>query len=279
MIELNKKIKRTQETYGLLWEREAAATPIARWHFNDMQDKINVPIVRGNIGIDIGSGCGYDAYIMAKNNPGVTILALDISDGVFKAQNLANRLSNMSVIKGSAADVPLKDDTLDFVYSFGVLHHIPSPEQGLREIRRVLKPGSPLFIYLYEDHSGNPVKHFALEIIKIIRKVTIRIPSKLLYLLSYIASPFVVLLFSYPAKILDKFKATKPLAKKIPFNFGTHPFSLAGDLYDRFGAPLEHRFSKNEISDLFNKTGFININIDRFESKAGWVAWGYKTNV
>lgn len=35
----------------------------------------------------------------------------------------------------------------------------------------------------------------------------------------------------------------RPFSKKIPLNFGTDLFSLRGDLYDLFDAPIELRFS------------------------------------
>ncbi len=65
----------------------------------------------------------------------------------------------------------------------------------------------------------------------------------------------------------------------MPFNFGTHLFSVAPDLYDRLSVPIELRFSRKEISDLFEKNGFRDIEIKRYEAKAGWAARGYKKDV
>jgi len=42
----------------------------------------------------------------------------------------------------------------------------------------------------------------------------------------------------------------------MPFDFGTGLFSLRGDLYDRFNAPIEHRFRARQAKDLFVKSGF-----------------------
>ena len=108
------------------------------------------------------------------------------------------------------------------------------------------------------------------------RGITTRIPPKILYALSLIASPFIFIFFSCPAKVLSIFKFTKKIAEKIPFNFGTSPFSLRGDLYDRFGAPIEYRYSRGEVYDMLNKYSIFNINITRLKATAGWVVWGYK---
>lgn len=270
--------KKTKNIYSFLWESYKNISPYDKWHFNEMQSNIPHIIVQGALGIDIGSGCGFDTYIMAKNNPSVKIISLDISDGIYKTKELTSKLKNVWCIKGSALRIPIKDNMFNFAYSFGVLHHISQPEMALREIARIIKPKAFIFLYLYEDHSDNPLKHFSLKIITILRKITTKIPHRFLYVISYLFSPFIFILFSYPSRILKKINRTKSLAKRIPFNFAVHPFSLAGDIYDRFTAPLEHRFNKEEAYVLLNKNGFDNIYVKKIESKAGWVVWGSKPN-
>lgn len=272
---LTEKTKDTQAVYGFLWEELRNGKP-DKWHYNNMQELIREPIVRGKKGIDIGCGCGYDTFIMAKNNPAVKIIGLDISEGACKTKELTYGLGNVWVIRGSALNIPISDNTLDFAYSFGVLHHTADPERGIKEIARVIRKDSPVYLYTYEDHSENRLKYLALKLVRAIRTVTTKIPSRALYVLSFLASPFVTIFFTLPHRILKKFKATQPLSEKIPFNFGTHPFSLVGDLYDRFGAPIEHRFSRQEIFNLLKRNGFVNISIRRMKSTAGWVVWGYK---
>lgn len=270
------KAKKTMDLYGFLWTRSERDDLYNNSHFDNMQQVITEPIVRGSMGIDIGSGCGYDTYIMAKRNPLVKIISLDISDGVYKTKQLTYGLNNVRVIKGSVLNLPIKNDTFDFAYSFGVLHHTREPEYGLREINRIIKKDAPAFLYLYEDHSENSMKHYAIKIISIYRIITTKIPQRILYFLCYLASPFIVLAFSYPSRILRKFKATQSLSQKIPFNFGTHLFSVAGDLYDRFGAPIEQRFSEQEAYNMFIKCNFYNVYITRLRDAAGWVIWAHK---
>jgi len=269
------KMDRTKKVYGLLWEKNKGLS-IERWHFNKMQEVIPEPIVKGSMGIEVGSGCGYDTYIMAKNNPSVGIVSLDISDGVYKIKEVSSGLKNVLVIKGSAMDIPLRNNLFDFAYSYGVLHHTPDPGRCLREIARVVKKGACAYLYLYEDHSGAPLKHFALKAVGALRGITTRIPLKALYALSFLAAPFIFLFFSCPAMLLGKFKGTRHLSERIPFNFATHPFSAAGDLYDRFGAPIEHRFNKEDIRKMFAESGFYDVSIAKMKDIAGWIAWGRK---
>jgi len=270
------KAKKTEKVYSFLWDRHENSPP-ARWHFNAMQGVISEPIVRGNIGLEVGCGCGYDTYIMAKANPSTHFVSLDISDGVYKARELTSGLNNVEVIQCSVLDMPFKEGMFDFAYSFGVLHHTEDPKKGFMEIVRVLKRNAPAFFYLYDDHSENPVKRIALKMIALIRRLTVKVPSRLLYAISTIASPFTFIAFTLPAKIMNRFRFTKSIAENMPFNFGTSPFSLIGDLYDRFSAPIEHRFSRQGLTDILGKCGFCDIHITRLRNTAGWVSWGYKS--
>jgi len=267
--------QKTGGVYGFLWKEIKNQKP-GKWHYNSMLEAVNEPIVRGKRGIDIGSGCGFDTYLMAKDNPFVNIISLELSAGVYKTRQLTSGLKNVWIIRGSALNIPLADSTLDFAYSFGVLHHTPDPEQGVREIARVIKKNAPAYLYLYEDHSENRMKYSALKLVNFIRRITTKIPSGILYTFSFLASPFLVIFFTFPSAILKRFKATQQLSGKIPFNFGTHLFSLAGDIYDRFGAPIEYRFSRQKVFELLKRNGFVNITVGRMKSVAGWVIWGRK---
>lgn len=270
------KAQATATTYGFLWKNQSCAAPIKRWHFNDMQDSIPEPIVRGKIGLEIGSGCGYDTFIMAEKNPGVKIFSFDLSDGIFINREITSGLNNVWLLRASALRMPIKNDLFDFAYSYGVLHHTPNPEEGIQEAYRVIKKDAPFFTYLYEDHRDSPIKYLFLQVVNALRKVTTRIPSSWLYFFCYLASPLVVILFSFPARVMRSFKSFKGAADVMPFNFGTHLFSLAADLYDRLAAPIEHRFSRDQLVNLFVKNGFANVSITKIKSRAGWVIWGYK---
>jgi SAM-dependent methyltransferase len=269
-------IQKTSRVYGFLWNKSTDQTPKQEWHFSQMQAVIPRKIVTGALGIEIGSGCGYDTTLMAKQDPKTTIFSLDLSEGIYKTKQFTAHLGNVFAVQGSALQIPAREKKFDFAYSFGVLHHTPDPVRGLREIFRVLKPGAYAYLYLYEDHSDNPVKKWALGFVTLLRRFTVRFSTRNLLILSYVFSPLIVVLFSWPARLLSLVPLTRPIARKIPFNFGTHPWSVAADLYDRFSAPIEFRYSRKQMFDMLAACGFSDITITKIPDKAGLVGWGRK---
>ena len=186
---------KTANLYKLIWQKERDDSPPRRWHFSAMQEVIPEAIVKGSLGIELGSGCGFDTRIMAQNYPSTKIVSLELSEGIFKTKNITSEFKNAMLIQGSVLDIPVKSGVFDFAYSFGVIHHTCSPQKGLSEIARVLKKDAAAYLYLYEDHSDNLFKKNALMIISLIRVITTRVSPKVLYALCFLLSPLVYCFF------------------------------------------------------------------------------------
>jgi len=131
-------------------------------------------------------------------------------------------------------------------------------------------------LYLYEDHADNPWKAIPLRLINAIRVVTTKLNARLLSGLCYLLSPFVVLVFSIPARIMFRYQTTRRLAAQMPFNFGNSLFSLHTDLLDRFGAPVELRYGREELVALLEACRLCNLVTTKLRTIAGWAARGVK---
>lgn len=262
--------------YSHLWRNVTCKTDPGPNHLALMESTLGGGIIRGSMGLDVGSGCGADTVAMACQYPTVELISLDLSEGVYETYRRTEGLSNVHVVRGSVLSIPLRSQVCDFGYSFGVLHHTPDPLRGLKEIVRVLKPGGCVSLYLYEDHADNPWKAIPLKAVAALRRLTVRLNSRVLSALCYVLSPFVVFAFSIPAKIMCRFKVTRAIGEQMPFNFGTSPFSVHGDLMDRFGAPIEERYSREGVMGLLEGGELTAIRASKLKTLAGWVARGVK---
>lgn len=98
--------------------------------------------------IDLGCGGGHVTYAMAPH-AGETV-ACDLSAEMLSAVRdtaTLRRLANVKTVETSAESLPLDDASFDMLGCRYSAHHWRDIDAGLREARRVLKPGSPaLFV-------------------------------------------------------------------------------------------------------------------------------------
>ncbi len=109
--------------------------------------------------LEIGCGVGLDSFTMTKL--GLNVTAIDLTEvGVATVKNRYESThlnGNFSVT--NAMHLPFKDNSFDYVYSFGVLHHAADTDKTIQEAHRVLKHGGQALIMLYNRHSLNEVIH------------------------------------------------------------------------------------------------------------------------
>ncbi|MEU8226879.1 class I SAM-dependent methyltransferase [Kribbella sp. NPDC048915] len=89
--------------------------------------------------LDLGSGVGRLTPGLAEEFQG-RVYGVEPSDRMRAAAEQAPH-PNVTYLKGAAEDIPLPEASVDVVLMFLSFHHFPDPLQGLREVRRVLRPG------------------------------------------------------------------------------------------------------------------------------------------
>jgi len=109
----------------------------------------------GNVVVEVGCGIGIDGSRFLEG--GAHYVGIDQSD---VAVQTARRSFDMlglkgAVVQGDATGLPIASASVDFVYSNGVLHHIPDTAGAVREIHRILRPGGRCLVMLYHRSSFN----------------------------------------------------------------------------------------------------------------------------
>ena len=90
--------------------------------------------VAGQTVVDLGSGIG--GYCLEFRDRGADVVAIDlIQPDALKGED------SVKLIAGSAEAVPIRSETVDFVFCASLIGHVPHPERLLQEIVRILKPG------------------------------------------------------------------------------------------------------------------------------------------
>ena len=103
--------------------------------------------------LEIGFGMGTDHLNMARR--GARMTGIDITPRNFEVTSRRFEIyeKKTDLVVGDGENLPYKDESLDFVYSFGVVHHTPDTDAAISEIHRVLKPGGKCYLTVYHKTS------------------------------------------------------------------------------------------------------------------------------
>lgn len=224
-------------------------------------------------GFDMGCGSGRWARFVA---PRVEKLnCIDPSPDALSVarQNLSSH-RNIYFFNESVSDTSLPPNSQDFGYSLGVLHHVPDTKSAISQCVGLLRPGAPFLIYLYYRFDNKPSWYTWLWRLSNLLRVSIaKAPERVKRIITDLLAACVYFPFSRIAKGAEKLGLE---VKNWPLSSYRHSsfYTLRTDSRDRFGTPLEQRFTKSEIQKMMEESGLENI---RFSSNYPyWCALGFK---
>lgn len=224
-------------------------------------------------GFDLGCGQGRLAVHVAARVG--RLHCIDPSPGgiAVARRAMANRC-NVDFHLAAVDDIPLADGSQDFGYSLGVLHHVPDTEAALRRCVAKLKPGAPFLLYLYYDLENRPFWfRAAWRAADLGRRVISRLPVRLRRLACDAIAVSVYWPLSRFARLIERAGLD---AERVPL--GSYRDARLGNMrmaaLDRFGTPLEQRFSRAAIEAMMRRSGLDEIRFR--EGSPYWVAIGRK---
>jgi SAM-dependent methyltransferase len=202
---------------------------------------------------DLGCGIGRWSYFL--KDAAREMMLVDFSNAIFVARQNLSSAPNALFFMGDIKKLPFADNFCDFLFSLGVLHHLPS--DCLNETRALRRYSPRLLVFLYYALDNRPFYFRAiLKIVTILRQILCRIhrPSirKMIAVLGalLIYKPLVLL-----GTILKPFEGSR----FVPLYEFYHDKSLKRieqDVYDRFFTRIEQRVSRKDIltlTDCFSK--------------------------
>ncbi|MCB7128049.1 MAG: methyltransferase domain-containing protein, partial [Candidatus Brocadiales bacterium] len=165
--------RRTLTSFSYQWRKFKEMIPHWEQVFLDSISPIEAGFFRGKVGLDAGCGFGRSLYYAASY--GAEVIGMDLSEAVEAARENTRHLPNVHLIQADIFNPPLRERSLDFVYSIGVLHHLPDPKQGFLALSHLLTHGAPIFIWVTSRGRGRQIALFTL-----MRSLSTRLPLRLL---------------------------------------------------------------------------------------------------
>ena len=173
--------KKTQESFGFEWTVYSTVRD-ERDEGYVLEGGLTPVFFAGKLVLD--AGCGYGRHSRIVQDFGAEVVGIDLSVAVINARKITKDMPQVHIVQTDLFYPPFRKEIFDVVFSWGVLHHTPDPRRAFEGLVDFVKPGGDISVKIYRKRPAP-----ARFIESLIRKVTLRLPLKTLYDLSYLCVP------------------------------------------------------------------------------------------
>ncbi len=212
----------------------------------DKFDKItNFAKLNEKIVCEVGTGSGRFINEVLKQKPKL-VVALDYSGAIEQLKENIKTNIDIIYVQADASNNPLKDNSIDFVYSIGVLHHTKSAETGFKEMCRILKQNGEACLSIYRKG------YYCNLSVTILRKFLNLFDDEMKFKLAYLYATAVFY-------IIPNFLKRNIVAKFIPFiHLPNKEWSIL-DTIDSITPVYQSCYTEKEVYDLFERNNMYSI--------------------
>jgi ubiquinone/menaquinone biosynthesis C-methylase UbiE len=208
--------------------------------------------LEGKLVLDVGCGMGRFAEVATRWGARVVGIDLSLACEVAK-ENLRDRQAVF--FQADVFKLPFASESFDYIYSLGVLHHTPDCKAAFQALPRLLKPGGGIAIWLYSKYDN------WYKMSDVYRKVTRRMPLKLLHKLCYGVIPLYGV-----HRVLKKIPVVgRPtsgaLAYMIPMAHNPDPKWRVLDTFDWYSPWYQSKHTYEEVFRWFEECGLEDLRV------------------
>lgn len=112
----------------------------------EVKEFLDVPnYVKDGRVVEIGCGSGYGSKLIDHYFHPREIYGIDIDEKMIEIAK-KNQSSHITFAVGDVTSLPFEDGSIDGVFDFAILHHVPNWQKAINEIYRILKKRGQIFI-------------------------------------------------------------------------------------------------------------------------------------
>jgi SAM-dependent methyltransferase len=260
--ELVEQQSKTADAFGWQWQHFTEMHDEFEAQFLDWLHPLDAEFFRTKRVLDAGCGTGRHAQFAAAYGAR-DVFAVDLSVAVETARVNLARFENVHVVQGDLLRLPLagveEGGGFDFVYSIGVLHHLPDPQEGFRRLVRHVRPGGTIAVWVYGHENNGVVRN----VVEPLRRVSTRMPPSLMRGLAW---PLAVGFHAAANGVYRPLSSTR-VGKRLPqseylssvadFNF-RHNYGI---VFDQLVAPTAAYIRGPELEGWFAEAGLVDVHV------------------
>lgn len=231
--------------------------------------------LRGRTIIEIGCGAGRFVDVLAKRGPSL-VIGVDVTDAVdAAARNVSH--DNVQFVQADVFESPVRDGSMDFAFSIGVLHHTPDPRSAFNNMSDMVRTDGKLGVSLYEISlyhrpNRNSLKVLTIDLLwalnlwrcELFRTMTTRVPHGVMIAYCKTVIPVLHVLNKIPVLRLARYAFPSTCYRHLPV-----VWSMV-DTMDTYSTKIVHQYRAKEVFQWFRSLGLREITI--MNSRAGWVS-------
>ncbi len=166
----------TSQTFGYKWKKvdtfdsPASLARMREWLIERYGDISSASWLKEHgknpLLIDAGCGAGMSGLeLLGSVVPNVRYLGVDVSEAVDVARmRFHERGLEGGFMQADISELPLPKESVDLIFSEGVLHHTNSTEVALKSLANLLKPGGRFLFYVYK--LKGPLREFTDDYVR-----------------------------------------------------------------------------------------------------------------
>jgi 2-polyprenyl-3-methyl-5-hydroxy-6-metoxy-1,4-benzoquinol methylase/uncharacterized protein YbaR (Trm112 family) len=124
----------------------------------------------------LDAGCGNGQLSEGLTALGATVVALDYSVSVFRAEKY-RKSYRLHFVQGDLQNPPFDTATFDVIISNGVLHHTPNTYKTFIQVSKLVKPGGRFYLWLYRKSEKFFRRYFFYPPFELTRTIVSRMPK------------------------------------------------------------------------------------------------------
>ena len=261
----------TGKRFGYEWTRFAEIRPEYEAQMLGWMAPVGRDAFVGRRVLDAGCGKGRHLRLAAAFGA-KEVIGIDLGPAVDAAARNTADLDNVHLVQGDLTHPPFRTESLDLIYSIGVLHHLSAPEAGFQALAPLLVPGGRLVAWLYAREGNGWVR----ALLDPARRLTSRLPLPLVGSLAWIVTVplWIALRVLYaPARTRPRLARTLPygsyLMELAPFPFR----EVHSIVFDHLLPPVAHYMARAWVERCFAGGG-LRLESIRWHHANSWAASG-----
>ena len=232
--------------------------------------------ISNSLALEVGCGAGRFVDVVSKFGAKL-IIGVDITDAVDAAyKNLGSR-DNVFIIQADIYNMPFREQTFNFVYSIGVIHHTPEPKVAFDNMLIPLKNKGKIALSVYEISLYDRPNRNSLNIAtkdllwslnlwrcELFRTITTKLPHVAMVVYCKTFVPILHYLNKIPLLRFFRYFFPSTCYRNLPV-----AWSML-DTMDTYSTKIVHQYRAKDIFQWFLGNGLKRIIL--MNSRAGWVS-------